>query len=85
MMKGEMKFFGSVTIGQRGQLVVPADARDELGINPGDKLLVFKAPMGGAIVVAKPEEFERHVQEMSKRAAALQEQLKKETEETYEP
>jgi AbrB family looped-hinge helix DNA binding protein len=78
MMKGDMKFFGSVTIGERGQIVVPAEARESLGLSPGDKLLVFKAPMGGAIVVATPEEFERHVERLHKHAAQLQEQLKKE-------
>jgi AbrB family looped-hinge helix DNA binding protein len=78
MMKGDMKFFGSVTIGERGQIVVPAEARTALGLKPGDKMLVFKAPVDGAIVVAKPEEFERHVQQMGQRAAELQRQLEKE-------
>ena len=78
MMKGEMKFFGSVTIGERGQIVVPAEAREALDLKQGDKLLVFRAPMGGSIIVAKPEEFERHVENMSKHAADLQAQLKKE-------
>ncbi len=35
------KFYGSVTVSERGQIVVPSDARKDFGIKPGDKLLVF--------------------------------------------
>ncbi len=37
-------FYGTVTVGERGQVVVPAQARADLDINPGDKLLVFGHP-----------------------------------------
>ena len=37
-------FYGTATVGERGQLVIPSEARTELGINPGDKLLVMKHP-----------------------------------------
>ena len=35
------KFYGSVTVSERGQIVVPADARRDFNIEIGDKLLVF--------------------------------------------
>ncbi len=35
------KFYGSVTVSQRGQIVIPAEARRDFGIDAGDKLLVF--------------------------------------------
>ena len=35
------KFYGSVTIGERGQIVIPVDARKDFGMQSGDKLLVF--------------------------------------------
>ncbi len=37
-------FYGTVTVGERGQIVVPAQARADLDINAGDKLLVFGHP-----------------------------------------
>ena len=37
-------FYGTVTVGERGQIVVPAQAREDFDINPGDKLLVFSDP-----------------------------------------
>ena len=35
------KFYGSVTVSERGQIVIPADARRDFDIKTGDKLLVF--------------------------------------------
>ncbi|RJQ47713.1 MAG: AbrB/MazE/SpoVT family DNA-binding domain-containing protein [Gaiellales bacterium] len=43
---GEPEFFGSATVGERGQIVIPADARDAFGIRPGDKLLIFSSMHG---------------------------------------
>jgi AbrB family looped-hinge helix DNA binding protein len=35
------KFYGSVTVSERGQIVIPVEARKNFGIKTGDKLLVF--------------------------------------------
>ncbi|MBP7887082.1 MAG: AbrB/MazE/SpoVT family DNA-binding domain-containing protein [Candidatus Marinimicrobia bacterium] len=35
------KFYGSITVSERGQIVIPADARKDFIIKTGDKLLVF--------------------------------------------
>jgi len=35
------KCFGTTVLGARGQLVIPVEARKELGIDAGSKLLVF--------------------------------------------
>jgi len=35
------KFYGSVTVSERGQIVIPVDARRDFKIKTGDKLLVF--------------------------------------------
>lgn len=34
-------FYGAVTVSERGQIVIPAEARRDFGIKAGDKLLVF--------------------------------------------
>ncbi|TDE26582.1 AbrB/MazE/SpoVT family DNA-binding domain-containing protein [Nonomuraea mesophila] len=42
---------GTVKIGEKGQIVIPKDARDLLGIQPGDTLLVLvDADQGIALV-----------------------------------
>ncbi len=35
------KFYGSITVSERGQIVIPAEARKDFNIKTGDKLLVL--------------------------------------------
>ncbi|WP_334293859.1 AbrB/MazE/SpoVT family DNA-binding domain-containing protein [Clostridioides difficile] len=37
----EKFFFGTVVVGERGQIVIPKEAREVFNINAGDKLLVL--------------------------------------------
>ena len=53
------ELIGSVTVGERGQVVILSEARESMSINAGDKLLVFKAPVDGVLIIAKPETFEK--------------------------
>ncbi len=39
-----MDFYGSVTLGERGQIVLPSKLRRELGLKAGDKILVMCGP-----------------------------------------
>ncbi len=39
--KKKKHFFGTSTIGEKGQVVVPVEARDAMNFKKGDKLLVF--------------------------------------------
>ncbi len=38
---GNKRFYGSVTVSERGQIVIPAETRRDFGIEVGDKILVF--------------------------------------------
>lgn len=46
-------FFGAVTVGERGQVVIPAEARKEFGIEPGDKLLIMRGPGKHGLMLGK--------------------------------
>jgi AbrB family looped-hinge helix DNA binding protein len=46
-------FCGSVTVGERGQVVIPSEARRKLGIQHGDKLLVMLHPAHGGCFLCK--------------------------------
>jgi AbrB family looped-hinge helix DNA binding protein len=35
------KLYGTATVGTKGQVVIPAEAREAMGIETGDKLYVF--------------------------------------------
>lgn len=64
--KLEQAFMGAVTVGERGQVVIPAEAREMLNINPADKLLVFAAPHGSVVIFAKLSGLESAVQEFQR-------------------
>ncbi len=40
LQKGKY-LYGLVTVGERGQIVIPKEARDHFDIKPGDKLLIL--------------------------------------------
>lgn len=41
MKKGSDKYAWTVKVGEKGQFVIPKEARDVFGINPGDTLIVL--------------------------------------------
>lgn len=51
--KGQ-RVFGTAKVGDRGQIVIPKDARDFFGIEPGDTLLILGRSETG-LIVSKPE------------------------------
>ncbi len=59
-------FYGSVTVGERGQIVIPSEARADLGIEPGDKLLVMKHPIYSGLMVAKIDALREFVDEFAR-------------------
>ena len=46
-------FFGTATVGERGQIVIPADARKRFDIEPGDKMLILCAPGKNGLMLCK--------------------------------
>jgi bifunctional DNA-binding transcriptional regulator/antitoxin component of YhaV-PrlF toxin-antitoxin module len=49
------KFYGAVTVGERGQIAIPAEARRELDISPSNKLLAFGNLDAKALMFVKVE------------------------------
>ena len=48
------RIFGTAKVGDRGQIVIPKEAREFFGIEPGDTLLVLGKPEAG-LIVTKPD------------------------------
>jgi AbrB family looped-hinge helix DNA binding protein len=46
--------FGTVKVGEKGQIVIPRDARQVFGIHAGDTLLVLGDAENG-LIVTRPE------------------------------
>lgn len=64
-MNVEKCFYGAVTVGERGQVVIPAEARTELGIKPGDKILILRHPVYNGLVMAKVDAFSVMLEEFT--------------------
>ena len=48
------RVFGTAKVGDRGQIVIPKEARDFFGIEPGDTLLILGKSETG-LIISKPE------------------------------
>ena len=48
------RVFGTAKVGDRGQIVIPKEARDLFGIKPGDTLLILGDEEMG-LIVSRPE------------------------------
>lgn len=55
------KIYGTTTMNEKGQLVIPAEARAELGLEPGTRLMVMKASFGDVILVVKTAVIESQI------------------------
>jgi len=51
--KRNIQLYGTVKVGDRGQVVIPAEARKELDIKPGDLLLVMSGRIRRGITMVK--------------------------------
>lgn len=74
-MHADKKLYGTATVGTKGQVVIPVDAREELGIMPGDRLYVVGSSAKQWIGFIKEEEFRSMVDTILSRADSLRDVL----------
>ncbi len=61
----DKKMYGTATVGTKGQIVIPSDAREELGIEPGDKLYIAGSPSKKVLFCLKEEQFHEMVAKLT--------------------
>lgn len=70
------QWYGTTTVGEKGQIVVPAEAREAMNLKKGEKLLVFG--MGcDMIAFSKVENLEKFATHLAERLASVREVIKK--------
>lgn len=72
----EPEFYGTTTVGEKGQIVVPAEARTSMKVKRGDKLLVFGLGTD-MVILSKLSNLEKFASHLSKRLTAIREIIKK--------
>lgn len=60
----DMHLFGTATIGSKGQIVIPVEARTELGLEVGDKVLVIGSKHSKRLTIVTPEVIETYLNDM---------------------
>ena len=74
--KNGEQFYGTTTLGEKGQIVIPAEARKTMGIKKGEKLLVFG--MGcDMLALSKLSKVEQFASHLSGRLGAIRGIIKK--------
>lgn len=67
----DKKLYGTATVGTKGQIVIPADAREELGIATGDRLYVVGSPEKGVVGLLKEGTLEKFIEKMNIQVESL--------------
>lgn len=58
------KILGTATLNDKGQLVIPREARLALDLAPGTKVVIMQSPSRPALVILKAEEVEALVKDL---------------------
>ena len=78
---GIPRFYGATTIGERGQVVVPAEARKDLDLTHSTKLMVFSGgPIGEGLLLLKADTVSEMVARASQMLSGFKDIIKSEVE-----
>ncbi len=72
----ENRCLGSTTVGPRGQVVIPINARKEMSIDAGTTLLVFEAFHGQGLVLLKVDAIEQMMSMVSQQLTEFEKLVK---------
>lgn len=61
----DKKLYGTATVGTKGQVVIPADAREELDIQTGDRLYVVGSEKGKFVSFIKEEQLRKMIDHLT--------------------
>ncbi|MDB5189799.1 MAG: hypothetical protein JWN49_125 [Parcubacteria group bacterium] len=62
MKCSDRQVFGTTTVNDKGQVVIPADARKALGIEPDMKMMVLGHTKHKVVILMPTELFEKKIQ-----------------------
>ncbi len=72
-----IQLLGTATVGPKGQVVIPADARDKMGIGPGDKVVAVYVPHKRSVAFIAESQLQTLINKMGAHIADLQQLTKK--------
>lgn len=75
----ESHFYGLATVGEKGQIVIPSEAREALKLEKGEKLLVMSGPNRNMLMLAKPAQIEQFIQKLNAHAVKMKQLIDTDT------
>ena len=72
----DKKLYGTATVGTKGQVVIPSDARDDLNIQPGDRLYVVGSVEKKWIGFLKEDQLRELVEQLTENIEKYKDALK---------
>lgn len=66
---------GTGTVGPKGQVVIPADVRESMGIKPGDKLITLYIPHKKAVAFITEAQAQKHIDQMGEKLSGFRDAL----------
>ena len=78
MMNKHISLAGTATVGPKGQVVIPAEVREAMGIEPGTKLIAFYIASKKSIAFVTEAQAQAHIQQMGEEFTRLKQTLEKE-------
>ncbi|MFC2062322.1 AbrB/MazE/SpoVT family DNA-binding domain-containing protein [Chloroflexota bacterium] len=76
------KFYGATTIGERGQVVIPVEARKDLNLAPSTKVMVFGGSIGEGLLIVKADSIAEMLARANKMLSGVEEVLKSSTDDS---
>lgn len=69
--KKSVKLVGTMTLGPKGQVVIPADVREYMGVTPGDKMVALYIPEKKAVGFVAESHMQTIIDKMGAHLEAL--------------
>ena len=77
----DKQLYGTATVGTKGQIVIPVEAREELNIEPGDKLYVVGSKKSCFVGLIKEDQVREMVDSLTENVERYKDILNKIDEE----
>ena len=77
--KHKPSILGITTVNDKGQVVIPAEARTAIDLQPGDKLLAMIHPSREGVVLLKPDGLESYAKQMLEQLSSAKESFKEDS------
>lgn len=70
-----IRLAGTVTVGPKGQVVIPYEVRDDMGIKPGDKLIALYVDDKKSVAFVTERQAQEYVIKMGQQVTYFKETL----------